>query len=533
MKNNLRYWVLISFLLFVPFLAPAFGADWYDSNWLKARSITIDGADIDTADLTNYPLYVNITSLDVGTVTQADCDDIVFTNYQNTTKFSHEIENCDGTANWIEAWVRVPTVYNANNTQFFMYYDNAAATDQQATQATWNADYQFVLHLNGTFIDSTSSPITCTNSGTSAVTDEYIGDSRSWDGVNDNIDCGSNAKIDNIWAGGGSASFWLFHTSAGEVSDGRNMQKTTGTNDGWFIGDNDPGGVPASMDVRFFQDGTTDGIWQTTAREVQQSKWNYVTITYNKDSTSNDPIIYVDGSAVAITEVSTPVAMGSDATPTLCLGNNGGNPTGCLAARTIAGRTDEFRLIDEILTAEWIKADWECQRGAVDGNSCITVGSEGTEPAAGGSHSQSYADTLAITDTLVFTGTGTQVYSDTLAITDTLVFTGTGTQSYTDTLAMTDDLVFIYNDLNPNYTDTLDLTDIYTQLCTGTCGVTPTPNAIILSVNKSPFIMGVYSDATRMTCPDSIVGGVIYNTDDSNLNICIASGWILPNGTAT
>ena len=45
--------------------------------------------------------------------------------------------------------------------------------------------------------------------------------------------------------------------------------------------------------------------------------------------------------------------------------------------------------------------------------------------------------------------------------------------------------------------------------------------------------MGVYSDATRMTCPDSIVGGVIYNTDDSNLNICIASGWILPNGTAT
>src|SRR3972149_1453389 len=202
---KMRYLSLsLLLLLIIPFVIPAFGADWYDSNWLKARSITIDGADIDTANLANYPLYVNITSLDVGTVTQADCDDIVFTNYQNTTKFSHEIENCDGTANWIEAWVRVPTVYNANNTQFFMYYDNAVATDQQATQATWNSDYKAVWHLNGTFIDSTSSPITCTNSGSSAANDEYIGDSRNFDLIDDVIDCNSDAEIDDVFTGGGS-----------------------------------------------------------------------------------------------------------------------------------------------------------------------------------------------------------------------------------------------------------------------------------------------------------------------------------------
>jgi len=519
-------------LLIIPFITPAFGADWYDSNWLKARSIIIDGADIDTADLTNYPLYVNITSLDVGTVTQADCDDIVFTNYQNTTKFSHEIENCDGTANWIEAWVRVPTVYNANNTQFFMYYDNAAATDQQATQAIWNADYQAVWHLNGTFIDSTSSPITCTNSGTSAVTNEYIGGSRDSDGVDDNIDCGSDAQIDNIWVAGGTISAWIKPDSAGEGGTGRIMAKNIAASViGWRIILADELG--ADMDLQFAVEGTTDGIWQTTSREIQDTGWNLFHIVYDKDSTSNNPIFYVDGASVAITETSSPVAISSDDTVDLCMFNPPSTTTTCNTTATFNGKGDEFRFNDEILTAEWIKADWECQRGAVDGNSCITVGDEGTEPAAGGSHSQSYADTLALTDTLVFTGTGAQVYSDTLAITDTLVFTGEGSQSYADTLALTDDLVFIYNDLNPDFTETLDLTDTYTQLCTGTCGVTPTPNAIILSVNKSPFIMGVYSDATRMSCPDSIVGGVIYNTDDSNLNICIASGWILPNGTAT
>ena len=518
-------------LLIIPFITPAFGADWYDSNWLKARSIIIDGADIDTADLTNYPLYVNITSLDVGTVTQADCDDIVFTNYQNTTKFSHEIENCDGTANWIEAWVRVPTVYNANNTQFFMYYDNAGASDQQSTQATWNSDYQAVWHLNGTFIDSTSSPITCANTGTSAVTDEYIGDSRNWDGLDDRLDCGSNTKIDNIFNGGGSVSFWLNPNNDGEANDGRILQKDP-SGAGWLIAMLSETGN--YMKLRFFVDNAVgDGTWVLTNFDIKEQNWNLITITWDDDTPTTDPIFYVNGTARAVTETATPSTYTSDAATDLCIGNNNQDATVCTTSRTVDGEMDEMRFNDEILTAQWIKADWECQRGAVDGNSCITVGDEGEEPAAGGSHSQSYADTLALTDTLVFTGTGAQVYSDTLAITDTLVFTGEGSQSYADTLALTDDLVFIYNDLNPDFAETLDLTDTYTQLCTGSCGAVATPNAIILSVNKSPFIMGVYSDATRMTCPDSIVGGVIYNTDDSNLNICIASGWILPNGTAT
>src|SRR3990167_5847765 len=194
-------------LLIIPFVTPAFGADWYDSNWLKARSITIDGADIDTADLTNYPLYVNITSLDVGTVTQADCDDIVFTNYQNTTKFSHEIENCDGTANWIEAWVRVPTVYNANNTQFFMYYDNAGASDQQNQYGTWRTEYNAVYHLNGTFANSANANNLLTNTGSSAVSDQYIGDSRSFDGVNDNLQSGAFTSLSSTKA---FMSAWVY-----------------------------------------------------------------------------------------------------------------------------------------------------------------------------------------------------------------------------------------------------------------------------------------------------------------------------------
>ena len=508
-------------------MAPAFGADWYDSNWLKARKITIDQTDIDTADLTNYPLYVNMTLVNVGTDSQADCDDFVFVDSTNVTKLDHEIETCNDANNWAEFWVEVPTVDFDADTVIFMYYDNAGTSDQQATQATWNSDFAAVWHLNGTFIDSTSSPTTCTNSGTSAVTNEYIGDSRDSDAVDDSIDCGSDTKTDDIWDGGGSFSVWIKPDSEGETA-GRILDKQSGT--GWQTDVDDELG--ADMDLILAQTFTgVDGVWQTTSREIQDTAWNLLHITYNSGATTNDPIFYVDGVSVAITEVSTPTLVrDSDAAQDICFFNLHSAAGTCGNIRTFDGKGDEFRMNTVILSANWIKADWECQRGAVDGNSCITVGDEGTEAVAA---SQSYADTLAITDTLVFSGTGTQVYSDTLAITDTPVFTGEGSQSYTDTLAITDDLVFIYNDLNPDFAETLDLTDTYTQLCTGSCGAVATPNAIILSVNKSPFIMGVYSDATRMTCPDSIVGGVIYNTDDSNLNICIASGWILPNGTAT
>ena len=58
-------------------------------------------------------------------------------------------------------------------------------------------------------------------------------------------------------------------------------------------------------------------------------------------------------------------------------------------------------------------------------------------------------------------------------------------------------------------------------------------NAIIISVNKSPFILGQYNDTSRMTCASSIQGGIIWNTQDFNLNICDGTNWILPNGTAT
>ena len=374
----MKYWAFVSiFLLVIPFVVPAFGADWYDSNWLKARKITIDETDIDTANLTNYPLYVNMTLVNVGTDSQADCDDFVFTDSTNVTKLDHEIETCDDANNWAEFWVEVPTVYFDADTIIYMYYDNAGTTDQQSTQATWNSNYQMVVHLNGTFIDSTSSPITCTNSGTSAISDEYVGDSRSWDGIDDYIDCGSDAKIDDIFTSGGTLSAWINPNNDGEGGAGRIMEKQAGWI--WRLGAESGNNVKT---VFFHEAGVNDGFWASTNLDIDEQIWNYVVVSYDKDNPTTEPLFYVDGIQVDVNDdltVDTPV---TDNAKTLCLGGNSITAGGCNTLTSFDGEMDELRLYDAIQTPEWVKADWECQRGAVDGNSCITVGAEGTEPAA-------------------------------------------------------------------------------------------------------------------------------------------------------
>lgn len=361
----------------------ASAASWYNSSWLKARQITVDDTDI-TADLTNYPLYVNLTSVNIGTDSQADCDDFVFVDYYNVTKFDHEIETCDDANNWAEFWVEVPTVFNANATIVNMYYDNAATTDQQNTQETWNSGFQAVWHLNGTFIDSTASPITCTNSGTSVRDNMYIGDTRSWDGVDDYLECGST--IDNIFDGGGTVSAWINYTSDGEANANIFSKQSVG-NDGWQVRTGAAASSPATLAFAIF--GATDAAWTSNVPNIPFAKWVFATITYDDDSALNNPIIYINGSSVAATLSGTPLYT-SEAADILCLGNQANGAGGCLTSGTVDGSMDEFRMNNGILSADWINADWQCQRGAVDGNSCITIGSQGTEPVAG--------DTVTVSD---------------------------------------------------------------------------------------------------------------------------------------
>lgn len=515
-------WVALSIILILPLANQADATSWYNSSWLKARKITVDDADI-TADLTNYPLYVNFTSAGIGSIIQADCDDIVFTDYYNTTKLSHEIEHCNATDDHVEAWIKIPAVFNANATVIYMYYDNAAATDQQDQYNTWRTEFKSVYHLNGTFANSANANNGLTNSGASAKSEQYIGDSNSFDGINDYLESGAFTTLSSDKA---FMSGWVQKLDSNAPAWATIAKNWGNSVQGQYhFGLENTG---EAVSIYIVQSGGTAKGPVTDPTSLSAGVWTFMAWEANGTYVN----LYRNG-----VKVGTPVSYDGTLKTSFCSGEMWiglKSADDCTAISVGApgpweGALDEIRYYNTNAPSGWIKADYECQRG--NGNSCITIGAEGTEPSTGSS--QTYVDTLALSDTLVFTGTGQQSYSDTLAITDALTFSGTGTQVYTDTLALSDNLVFLFNDLHPKYNDTLQFTDGYVQSCTGSCGIVANPNAIVLSVNKSPFTFKTYSDATRPACVSSIVGGVIWNTNDSNLNICTGTNWILPNGTAT
>lgn len=65
-------------------------------------------------------------------------------------------------------------------------------------------------------------------------------------------------------------------------------------------------GASSTANKLFFGVGwsTTDGLWRTTNDLV--TGLSHIAVTYNNSSTTNDPIVYINGAAQALTEVATP-----------------------------------------------------------------------------------------------------------------------------------------------------------------------------------------------------------------------------------
>ncbi len=200
----------------------------------------------------------------------------------------------------------------------------------------------------------------------------------------------------------------------------------------------------------------------------------------------------------------------------MCFGNTKSFGAGCTTSNTWDGEIDEMRFYDQSVSDAWANADWECQRGAVDGNDCITVQAEGSEPVAGSTKTVSDeialedqgATTIAdgivtVTDEIVLEDAGTVIFGDGIVtVTDEIALEDQGATTIgSGIVTVTDEIVL--EDVNINagtnaifVTDEIALEDTASRSTT-----TPitTFNAIILSLN-SPLLDrlgGVFA----LTCP--------------------------------
>lgn len=146
---------------------------WYNASWTYRVQVTIDHTQVNT-DLTDFPVYVDLSDLPAGFFTNVDTagDDIRVTRADGTTECAFEIVSITVGSSIGELHFKANSISSTSDTSFYIYYGNAGASaygvaDTYGRNAVWS-DYRHVYHGDNT-TDSTGNSATLTLTGTASV----------------------------------------------------------------------------------------------------------------------------------------------------------------------------------------------------------------------------------------------------------------------------------------------------------------------------------------------------------------------------
>ncbi|MGV9169445.1 MAG: DUF2341 domain-containing protein, partial [Promethearchaeia archaeon] len=124
---------------------------WHIPSFANRIPLTISNSNVD-ADLTNFPLLVDMTenSLKDSNNVQSDGDDIVFV--QNGEVLSHELVRFTQSTGKLTAWVKTNLSSSVDNT-VYMYYGNPVVGPTENATAVWTNGYEAAWHLDETYSD--------------------------------------------------------------------------------------------------------------------------------------------------------------------------------------------------------------------------------------------------------------------------------------------------------------------------------------------------------------------------------------------
>ena len=176
-------------------------------------------------------------------------------------------------------------------------------------------------------------------------TDGIASSSLQFHGGSVRVRVADAASIQNIFDSGGSVSFWVYSTTTTSNMNMVGKNKLDGGL-GWsaFLDSFSSG----KWIFKFSQGWTSTGTFyardDSSIYTVPNNQWNHIVVTYNSDSTSNVPSIYINGvSKTVITQLTPSGTRNSDA--------SGYFQVGYVQNTALNGRIDDVRLYDRILTS--------------------------------------------------------------------------------------------------------------------------------------------------------------------------------------
>ncbi len=333
---------------------------WYDSNWQYRKKITIHSTKV-SASLTNFPALVNLSfDLDLANDAQSDGDDILFTS-ANGTKLNHEVEKYDGSNGQLVAWINIPALSSTTDTDIYMYYGNASASNQENITATWDANYVAVWHLredpSGSapqMMDSTASNHDGTTDGSwnsSSQVSGLIDGSLDFNSGHDRVKVGT---FDVVAGGSGNDGITLetwFYSH--QIRDGRFISKATGTDtqQHWWMFNAIEASSEYRLRFRLKTDGNTTLLFADPGNTVPLNQWVYAIATYN--GTNMD--IYQNAAQVAGTPKTGTIS--TDNSIKVAIGNQPPSATN----KRFDGLITEVRVSNIARSPGWIQTSYNNQ----------------------------------------------------------------------------------------------------------------------------------------------------------------------------
>jgi hypothetical protein len=273
---------------------------WYNASWLYRKTITIDNTKV-AETLTNFPVLVAVTSTDLrytasgGHVASSLGYDILITSSDGVTKLPHEIEKYTSATGELVAWVNVPSLSSAAPTVLYLYYGNAAATNQQQVASTWNSGFKGVWHLGeGAGTASLDSTINANNGTLANITwpTGRIGRATGFNDSSSENDLGSRSALSVTT--GLTVSCWV-NSTANETDYSRCFTHAPLSYDPWgeyalsLVGTGV--GAPSSNYVRFEVETGGSLAYFDSASAISSGAWHQIAGTWDGSMLR----IYIDG----------------------------------------------------------------------------------------------------------------------------------------------------------------------------------------------------------------------------------------------
>ena len=277
--------------------------------------------------------------------------DILFTSSNGTSKLSHEIEKFDDATGELVAWVELSSITGAADTEFYMYYGNASAGDQQDPAGTWSSGFEAVYHLHDDFVDSTEIHADATNNGTANI-DGMAGDAQNFNGssqyIDTNFSSNYGASQDFTWSG------WFRVDGLNSTDDILGIEdRDTGDQSEIRFSirdDQAPSGEADSIDIYVRPDGGGSTAANIAVTAPDDGNWHHAALQRNGSTYR----IYYDGSEVDSGAIGT----GANNSPvTLLIGAQWQTDTSG-QRNYFEGDLDEVRTSTTAHSANWILTEY-------------------------------------------------------------------------------------------------------------------------------------------------------------------------------